>query len=192
MHIFSPAQLFGYVAFVLGVASFLQKSDKRLIIFNASECVVYTVHFFLLGNLTASGSALVSAIRSLISLRWRAPIMAAIFILFNLTVGYCAARHWTGWFPVVGSCVATFGLFFMRGVGLRLMFLTSTAFWIANNILSGSIGGTALEFTIFATNSTNITRMLLRERRVKRQRADSLAERQARTGIIAREAIASE
>lgn len=191
MNFLSPAQLLGYVAFVLGVSSFLQKSDKRLIIFNASECVVYTVHFFLLGNFTASGSACVSAVRSLVSLRWRAPAMAAIFIALNIVVGVTAAKHWTGWFPVIGCCIATYGLFFLRGVGLRLAFLASTALWIANNILSGSIGGTALEFCIFATNSTTIIRMLLRGKRVLRQRADSLAAREARnmaaSGYIAGE-----
>ena len=37
----SPAQLFGYLAFALGVASFLQKSDRRFKWFMAGECLGY-------------------------------------------------------------------------------------------------------------------------------------------------------
>jgi hypothetical protein len=176
MDFFSPAQILGYVAFIFGVASFLQKSDKKLILFNASACIVYTVHFFLLGNPTASGSAFVSAVRSGIALKYKAHFLAWIFIALNIAIGAFAAKSWTGWFPVLGCCFATLGLFYMRGVGLRLMFLTSTALWLGNNILSGSIGGTALEFSIFVTNATTIVRMLLKER------ASAAAERYGTDG----------
>lgn len=168
MNFFSPAQLVGYVAFVLGVSAFLQKSDRRLIFFNACQCTVYTVHFFLLGNLPASGSTFVSAIRSTLALKFHARWMAALFIGINLALGAVIVRHLTGWLPVVGSCLGTYGLFMMRGIRLRLAMLCSTVLWIANNILSGSIGGTALESTIFLANGTTILRMLFYARAQKR------------------------
>lgn len=165
MHIFSLAQILGYVAFVLGVATFLQKTDRRLVIFNAIQCVVYTAHFFLLGNFAASGVALTSAIRSGISLRWRAPlIFTCFFITLNLVIGWFTAASWFSWLPVIGCSVATYGLFYLSGVNLRLAYLMATALWIVNNILSGSIGGTALEFCIFATNGTTILRMLHKQK----------------------------
>lgn len=160
MDFFSPAQIVGYVAFVLGVSSFLQKSDRRLIVFNASQCVVYTVHFLLLGNYTAAGSAAVSAIRSGVALRFQAKFLAWVFMAANLAVGVLVAKSPAGWLPVIGCFVATYGLFYLKGVALRLAFLSSTVMWIANNVISGSIGGMALETTIFLTNGTTIIRML--------------------------------
>lgn len=161
MNFFSPAQIVGYVAFVLGVSSFLQKTDRRLIVFNACQCTAYTIHFLLLGNFTACGSAFVSAVRSTIVLRYRFKALAAIFIGLNIAVGLFAARSPAGWLPVVGCILGTYGLFFLEGVKMRLAFLTSTVLWIANNFLSGSIGGLALESMIFLTNGTTIVRMLV-------------------------------
>ena len=160
MAFFSFAQIVGYVAFVLGVASFLQRSDRNLKILNASECLAYTVHFFLLGNPSASGCAFISAVRSIVSLRFSSKVLAVVFIALNLAVGAYAATVWYGWLPVIACCIATYGIFLLRGVGLRLTFLTATVLWLINNIFSGSIGGTALEIVIFVTNATTIIRML--------------------------------
>jgi hypothetical protein len=160
MDFFSPAQIIGYIAFVLGVSSFLQRRDRNLRILNASECLAYTAHFFLLGNPAASGSALLSAIRSIISLKYNNATLAAVFIALNVVVGITQATAWYTWLPVIACCIATYGIFLLQGIGLRLTFLTATVLWLINNICSGSIGGTALETVIFTTNGTMILRML--------------------------------
>ncbi len=56
---FLPAQILGYVALVLGVAAFSQKSDTRLKVLISCEGFVYVAHFILLGNYPASCSAAV-------------------------------------------------------------------------------------------------------------------------------------
>lgn len=160
MQFFSTAQCFGYLAFVLGVSAFLQKSDRKLRTLNGSESLVYAVHFFLLGNPCASASALVSGTRSFLSLKVRSPFLAAAFVLVNVAFGFALAKSAAGWLPVIGSCFATLAIFLMRGVRMRLVLLVSTLCWLANNILSGSIGGTLLEFTIAAANIVTVTRML--------------------------------
>lgn len=42
---------------------------------------------------------------------------------------------------------------------MRLVMLCGTCLWIANNIIAGSIGGTALEVVIAAVNSVTIWRL---------------------------------
>ena len=44
---------------------------------------------------------------------------------------------------------------------MRLVLLGGTFLWLANNILSGSIGGTALEATIAMVNIVTMTRIFL-------------------------------
>ena len=61
----SPAQLVGYLAFVLGVGCFLQTDDRRFKWFMTGECIAYLVHFALLGNPTAVASSSLSMLRSL-------------------------------------------------------------------------------------------------------------------------------
>ncbi len=160
MQIFSAAQCVGYAAFVLGVSAFLQKSDRRLRTLNASESLAYAVHFTLLGNPSAAACSLLSSARSFLSLKTRSPLLAAFFIAMNVILGFVLAKCGAGWIPVIGSCFATVAIFFMHGVRMRMMLLVSTLMWLANNILSGSIGGTLLEFTIAAVNTVTIARML--------------------------------
>jgi hypothetical protein len=161
---FSPAQCVGYVAFFFGVGSFLQTDDRRFKLFMAAECLAYVIHFSLLGNATAMASAGVSLTRSVVSLRTRHPWAAAVFIATSVALGVALGKQPSDWLPLLASCLGSYALFRLQGVPMRLMMLCGTLLWVANNILSGSIGGTALELVIAVVNSATIARMVRRER----------------------------
>lgn len=157
---FSPVQLVGYVALVLGVAAFLQKDDTRLKVLISAESIAYVVHFWLLGNFPASGSALVSCLRNLTSIRSRSPVWIAVFVSLNLALGVYCATSWLGWLPITASILATVAVFLMQGVILRSVLLVCTLLWLVNNLLSGSIGGSVLEALIALSNLVTICRMI--------------------------------
>lgn len=156
----SPAQLFGYAAFVLGVASFLQKNDRRFKLFMAAECLAYVVHFVLLGVPTAAASSSVSLVRSVLSLYTRSVWVAAAVVAVNVALGYSLATVWWNWLPLLASCTGTLALFLLQGIRMRVAMLVGTVLWIVNNVLAGSIGGTALELVILVANGYTIARML--------------------------------
>jgi hypothetical protein len=159
MQIFSAAQIVGYLALILGVTSFLQKSDQRLKFFNAVQSFVYAVHFVLLGHLPACASSLVSSLRSFLALRYRSLWLGAAMIAVNLGLGVAFVTSWAGWLPVIGSCIATFAIFTMSGIPFRLVLLASTLLWLANDIITGSIGGTVLELANVTINVSTMIRM---------------------------------
>jgi hypothetical protein len=159
MQIFSPAQVVGYIALVLGVTSFLQKSDRRLKFFNAVQSLVYALHFVLLGHLPACASSLVSSLRSFLALRFSSLWLGAAMIAVNLGLGVAFATSWAGWLPVIGSCIATYAIFTMRGIPFRLVLLASTLLWLANDIVTGSIGGSILELANAVINISTMVRM---------------------------------
>ena len=159
MQIFSPAQVVGYLALILGVTAFLQKSDQRLKFFNAVQSLVYAVHFVLLGHLPACASSLVSSTRSFLALRYRSLWLGAAMIAANLALGAAFVTDWAGWLPVIGSCIATYAIFNMRGIPFRLVLLASTLLWLANNIVTGSIGGTVLEVANATINIATMVRI---------------------------------
>jgi len=170
MELFSPAQVVGYIALALGVTSFLQKSDRRLKFFNAVQSLVYGLHFVLLGHLPACASSLVSSLRSFLALRYRSLWLGGAMIAVNVGLGVAFVTSWAGWLPVIGSCIATFAIFAMRGIPFRLVLLASTLLWLANDIVTGSIGGTVLEL---ANAIINISTMI----RMARSPADTLSPR---------------
>lgn len=161
--VFAPVQIVGYVALVLGVLAFLQKNDVRLKVLLSGEGLAYLVHFALLGNFPASGSAGLSCVRNLVSLKSRSPVWVVVFVVANLAVGYFGAKNTVEWLPVVGSSLATAAVFWLRDVPLRLVLLVSTLSWLVNNAYSGSIGGVILELFIATANLSTIARMAARK-----------------------------
>jgi hypothetical protein len=183
VQLFSAAQCVGYVAFAVGVSAFLQKSDRKLKALNATQSLVYSVHFSLLGNFSAAACSLLAGFRSFAALKTRSPLLAAVIIALNVAFGLVFAKNSVGWLPVIGSCLGTVGFFFMRGVRMRLVLLGGTFLWLANNILSGSIGGTALEATIAMVNLATMTRIFLSRREtVETKRLSELTEIAASQG----------
>ena len=173
MGLFSPAQLVGYVALALGITAFLQKSDDRLKFFNATQGLVYAVHFVLLGNLPASASSLISSFRSFLALRYRSWLLGAAIVIVNLGMGVAFAKNKAGWLPVIGSSIATVAILTMRGVSFRAVLLTSTLLWLANNSISRSIGGTLLELANATINISTMIRMVRSPARAQSQRPDA-------------------
>jgi Bacterial inner membrane protein len=157
---FSPAQCFGYVAFALGVGCFLQTDDRRFKWFMTGECLAYVVHFALLGNPTAVASSLLSMLRSVLSLHTRSAWVAVGVVAANIGFGLALAERPSDWLPLTASCLGTIALFTLQGVPMRLLMLCGTGLWIANNVIAGSIGGTALEIVIAVVNSVTIARMV--------------------------------
>jgi hypothetical protein len=160
MGLFSPAQLVGYIALALGITAFLQKSDDRLKFFNATQGLFYALHFILLGNLPASASSLTSSLRSFLALRYRSWALGIVMFCANVALGVAFARTRAGWLPVIGSCIATIAIFTLKGIPFRAMLLASTLLWLANNIITGSIGGTLLEVANATINVTTMIRLL--------------------------------
>jgi len=166
---FSPAQLVGYVAFAIGVYSFLQKDDRRLRATIGAQAFSYAVHFLLLGSVAAAAASLVTAVRALVSLYTRAAVVAALILATNIALGFLIATELAGWLPVVASCAGTVAFFFFDGIALRLILLGATACWLTNNLILGSIGGTLLELFLGAVNVTTTYR-LFREERARKAR----------------------
>lgn len=156
---FSPAQCVGYVAFVLGVGCFLQSDDRRFKLFMAGECLAYIVHFALLGNPTAVASTSVSLLRSLLALRTRSLWVVALVISLNVGLGLAFVRQPSDWLPLTASCLGTLALFLLQGIPMRLVMLCGTCLWIVNNVITGSIGGTALEVIVAGVNIATILRL---------------------------------
>ena len=159
MDFFTPAQLLGYLAFILGITAFAQRIDWRLKFLVATECVIYTAHFYLLGNNAAAVSAALSALRTFASLKTRSPWVAGFFLVLNLALGLAVATSWTAAFPIAAGLSGTIGVFFLRGIGMRQLLLCATLCWLINNVLSGSIGGTLLEACIAVVNGVTMLRL---------------------------------
>lgn len=157
--VLSLPQLAGYLAFVLGVVGFLQRDDRRFKRIMVVQALAYAIHFFLLGQVSAVASSVISVVRTALSLYTRSLIVALLIIAINLAIGPWLVTRWTDWLPLIATCIGTYALFVLDGIPMRLALLSATAMWLANNILVGSIGGTALEVIVATANIITIIRL---------------------------------
>jgi len=160
-------QFFGLLSFALGVYCFFQSDDRKLKIFMVMLQLNNCIHFALLAAPTAVLSSFLSLVRTGLSLKTRSKIVAWVFIGLSIALGSWIAEDWTGMFPIIGTCVGTYALFCLTGIKMRLAFLVGACFWLTNNILVGSIGGTLLELTLISVNSSTIFRIWRAERVLK-------------------------
>ncbi len=150
------AQLVGLLSFALGIYCFYQRSDQRLrtvmLVMQINNCI----HFGLLGAATSVFSSMLSVVRTGLSLRTRSPLVAWLFIALSLAIGLWMAERWQDMLPIVGSCIGTYALFCLAGIRMRIAFLIGAIFWLGNNILIGSLGGTLMESTFIVMNLRTI------------------------------------
>jgi len=156
---FSLPQVVGYLAFLLGVTSFLQRNDRRLRGMIGAQAFTYAVHFFLLGSTVAAVASLITSTRAFLSLVTRARAVAVAILVVNLGFGLLTVKSAAGWLPVVATSAGTIAFFWFTGLRMRLILLLSTACWLTNDLIVGSIGGTMLELFIGAANGTTCYRI---------------------------------
>ncbi len=122
------------------------------------------MHFLLLGSTAASAAALASSARTFISLHTRSTPVAVAILSTNVALGFFTADGPIGWLPVVGTSIGTIAFFWFEGITMRLVLLSSTACWLTNNVMVGSIGGTVLELFIGLVNASTCYRLWQAER----------------------------
>jgi len=161
----SLAQAFGFVSFILGVLTFYQKDDRKLKIVMMILQFNHVVHFILLGSVISALSSVIAALRTATSIYSSSKKVATFFIVVGLLSAVLLAESIWDLLPMIGMAIGTYSLFILKGINMRVGLLIGATFWLANNIIVGSIGGTLLELTNIAVNGLTVIR-LWREKRI--------------------------
>lgn len=138
----------------LAVISAVQFNNRKVVLIaQAVACVLWTVHYGLLGAMTAVFTNFISFARSIVfffndrswakSKAWLWLFLAAFML--NSVLTWEGARSIL---PGIGMCATTLALWTRDERKLRLLYLCSSPPWLVYNILCGSYSCTIVE--IFA------------------------------------------
>lgn len=153
------AQSVGLLAFLVGIATFIQRSDQRLRILLTLYCVVIGAHFFLMGGQTAAYAAWLSGLRSFVSTRTRHIAVMSLFLIVVWGVGVPNITQPIQWLTIIGTTLGTWALYREQGIRMRLLLLMGTVCWVTHNFVVGSIGGALIEGCFLFVNSHTIFRL---------------------------------
>ena len=157
--LFSTAQMFGHAALLVSLVTFSRKRDTQFKGWLVGQNLLYAIHFFLMGNLAAMVGSTLSSTRTLLSLYTRSLVGIAILLTANVLLGFWVVKAAWNVIPLTATAIATVAMFRLHGLQLRCVMLLCTILWLINNILTGSIGGTAMESMIAVMSCFTIFRL---------------------------------
>ena len=148
------AQVIGFAALILLVASMQQKTQTRIAVFQVCSGILWTTHMLMLGAWTGAvmngigvPRAGVFAFRA--KYDWARHFGWRVFFILLCVGGasFSAVRGdgWLALLPLTGMILTTFALSCDRPFRVRLLSLINQPFWLIYNLCSGSISGVACE-----------------------------------------------
>lgn len=163
MTLYWVAQAIGCMGMILLAFAYIQKKRSAILGYNIASAITWTAHFLLLAAPAgAAMNALSIARASLLYAEEKLQkrrVVTLVFLLIAFVVA--AVLTWvdsTSILPLIAMVLSTFALWQRDPQHIRLIILLSTPFWIAYNILHGSIAGVATE-TVIAVSAAIGLRM---------------------------------
>ena len=164
------AQIIGFVAMFFAIISFQFKKHRSVLLMLMLVSCVWSLHFLVLGEMTAVGLNLLSAIRCLIysfhdeGKKWASGkwIPIVFGVIFTITTIYTYSTP-LDLLPLVSTYMYTYSNWQQNEKKMKIITLPASMLWLIFNIVSGSIAGAINE----AFSEISIAVYLIRTRKDK-------------------------
>lgn len=153
------AQTIGFIAFCLGVFSFVQKQDNYLRILMLAQAYTLCLHFVLMGAFTGAIAAFITGTRNGLSVFTWAKKLSPVFYAAILMFGWLTYQSPVDILPVFAGLMGTTAFFFLSHIPMRLTLVCASSLWLVHNIVIGSIGPSLMEAGMIVAGLYRITRM---------------------------------
>jgi MFS family permease len=134
-------QSLGFVAFAINIMATSTVNDHRLRALICCSCLVFSVHYALLGAFVAGLNLLINSFRAFVSLKYKGTMVFVIFLLVQGILSSYFYTQPTDLLPAAASLLSCYALFMADGLKMRMAFFACTLLWMANAAVVGSYGG---------------------------------------------------
>lgn len=149
------AQTLGFVAMLLGCASFQCRTQRSIVVLQAVASAFWTIHFGMLGAVTGAIANLFSVPRNIIYAegerrKWAASVLwpilfTAVFAAGGVYSRLAMGESWIFLLSVAAQTTSSWVLRIRNAQRLRLLSIAMSLCWLAYDALSDSIPGTLCE-----------------------------------------------
>ena len=173
------AQIIGFVAMCVGVASFQQKTQRGIILVQMLSSFLWMINLVFLGGLAGALLNVVGVFRSLVfgnkqkfradKIAWVWGFVAAYLLMYALTfVGFgkepTAKNLFFEFLPVIGMTVNTIAFYSKKARTVRLLGLINSPAWLIYDVFAGSIFGVFNEIFCICSIIIGLVRFDLRKK----------------------------
>jgi len=162
MSAFALSQVLATVAIGFDLLSFQCRERRRIIVCLAISCLFIATHFALLGHGTATGLALLAAVRLVASYLTTSKRVMLVFLVATLVVTGLTFHGILSLCSGMGSIFGTIGSFCRSDRTLRLVMIGATSLWLVHNCLAGTPMAVLMEALFLGSNILGFYRFYLR------------------------------
>lgn len=143
-------QILGVVAVVMGFVSYQVKTDRQLLLVHGLTCVVFVVHYYLLGAIPAAVLNGVGIIRNIVYYYkdrpfYRPKLFPIIFAVIMLILGIYSSNGIHSVLIIAGLVISTLCLSFKDAQNVRKGVLIACPLTLVYDIIEHSFGGIIYE-----------------------------------------------
>ena len=162
MSAFTLSQILATIAIAFDLLSFQFRQRRRIIVCLAISCLFIAAHFALLGHDTATGLALLAAVRLVAGSLTTSKRVMLVFVAATITVTGLTFHGLLSVFSGLGSVFGTVGSFCRSDRTLRLVMMGATSLWLIHNSLAGTPMAVLMEALFLGSNMLGFYRFYLR------------------------------
>lgn len=162
-------QIIGFIAMAIIVASYQQKSHKKILTFQMVSGLLFTVHYLLLGAYTGAVMNLLGAFRSLVysnrSKKWASSVVWPIgFSIAFLVSGILTWDNVFSVFPLIGMLMSSVVLWIEQPKINRILSIPTSSCWLIYNIKTVSYPGIITEIFVLSSIIIGIIRLDIKKK----------------------------
>lgn len=134
-------QSLGFVALGVNILAASTVNDNRMRSLICVSCLIFSIHFTLLGAVVTGFNLFVNSFRALVSVKFKGVKVFLIFFVIQVLISIYFYSEPRDLLPTMASIISCYALFCAHGMRMRIAFFNCTLIWAANSFLVGSYGG---------------------------------------------------
>lgn len=160
---FIIGQFFGLIAIALGFLSYQMKTQKQLLLCQTAVCIVFCIHYLLIGATTAMAMNTVNVVRNIVYYRRNQKGDKSMLfpIIFTVILGIIGLLTWEAWYSIFVFCgliINSLCMSFSNPQNVRKSILVTCPMVLIYDIFALSIGGFIYESVAIISSIIGIIR----------------------------------
>lgn len=165
VHRFLIAQIIGFCAMATAITSFQLKKRKHILVFQLICTAFWTLHFFVLGNLTGGVINGIQTVRCVVyffkeNQKWaQKQFWLYFFLVASIVAGVLTWENIWSILPIIGMLVSTVSLWMKNPKHIRLLSLPVSGVWLVYDFICKSYAGVCNEIFLLVSVSLALWRL---------------------------------
>jgi len=165
-------QIFGFVAVVLGFISYQVKTKEKLMVVHTATCVVFCLHYLLIGAISGFALNCVGFVRNLCYANKDKKFLnhKSVPVIFAIIMGIMGIITWQderSILIILGLIINTYCLSFKNPQNIRKSILISSPLVLVYDVLVLAVGGAIYEGTVIISSVIGILRYRKKDKKYK-------------------------